>query len=64
MQERYRLIRKYFNREDEILEEDLTLEQVKAHCRDPETSSSSCSSAEGYERTKKFGPWFDSYELE
>ena len=39
----------------------LTLEQAQAHCRDPETSSSTCTSAEGNRRTRRSGPWFDGY---
>ena len=40
----------------------LTLEQAQAHCNDPETSSSTCTSAAGKRRTKRMGPWFDGYE--
>lgn len=39
----------------------LTLDEAQAHCRDPETSSSTCTSAVGKRRTKLHGPWFDSY---
>jgi hypothetical protein len=40
----------------------LTLEQAKAHCSDPETSSSTCTKAAGKARTKRLGRWFDGYE--
>ena len=40
----------------------LTLEQAKAHCSDPETSSSTCTTAAGKARTKRLGRWFDGYE--
>lgn len=42
----------------------LTLEEAQAHCRDPETSSSTCTDDEGAERTRAHGAWFDSYTEE
>lgn len=39
----------------------LTLEEAQAHCADPETSSSTCTSAAGRRRTKRHGRWFDGY---
>ena len=44
--------------------EGLTLEQAQAHCSDPETSSSTCTTASGKARTRRSGPWFDSYTEE
>ena len=40
----------------------LSLAQAQAHCNDPETSSSTCTSAAGKRRTRTIGPWFDGYE--
>lgn len=42
----------------------LTLALAKAHCQDPETSSSTCEGAAGKRRTRHSGPWFDSYTAE
>jgi hypothetical protein len=44
------------------LQRGVTLEQARRHCSDPETSSSTCTSAIGRARARKLGPWFDSYE--
>lgn len=46
----------------ETITRGLTLEQAQAHCRDPETSSSTCTTPEGIERTERYGPWFDGYD--
>lgn len=37
------------------------LATAQAHCGDPETSSSTCTSATGKARTRRMGPWFDGY---
>lgn len=45
-----------------VIAERLTLEEAQAHCSDPETSSSSCTSKTGKARTRRVGAWFDGYE--
>ena len=42
----------------------LTKIEAQAHCSDPETSSSTCTTAAGRARTRKYGAWFDGYSLD
>ena len=59
----YKVSRVYFNRPGyrRTIADRLTLEEAQAHCNDPETSSSTCTKAEGKRRTHRYGPWFDCY---
>lgn len=58
-QERYRVVRMFFKGRDFVVLEDCTLEEAQAHCRNPETSSSTCSPA----RARAIpGQWFDGYD--
>ena len=47
-----------------VVKRGLTLEQAQEHCRDPETSSRTCTQAQHKRRTTTHGPWFDGYEKE
>lgn len=61
----YRVVRMYFKDEyeTEVVEKGpLTLGAAQRYCRDPETSSTTCTSEEGIARTKRCGPWFCGYE--
>lgn len=60
----YKIVRMYFRdtRKNRTIKTGLTLEQAQAHCRDPETSSSTCTLPKNVARTKNMGPWFDGYE--
>lgn len=50
--------------EREVLHTGLTLPQAQAHCKDPETSSATCTQPENEMTTRTRGPWFDGYEEE
>tara|TARA_B100001094_G_scaffold187628_1_gene181856 strand:+ start:12329 stop:12502 length:174 start_codon:yes stop_codon:yes gene_type:complete len=55
---RYKIIRQRYNGNNTTVKKGLTLEEAQAHCRNPETSGSTCSDM------KKRGMWFDSYTEE
>ena len=59
----YKVVRHYFNKPGKVrtIATGLSLAQAQAHCRNPETSSSTCTTATGKARTRRFGPWFDGY---
>jgi len=58
----YKIIRFYLKGGKRTIVTRLTLEQAQAHCEDPETSSSTCTKAEGKRRTRRMGAWFDGYD--
>lgn len=60
----YKIYRSYFNKGKRTIETGLTLEEAQAHCKDPETSSRTCTTAKARAITKRNGPWFDGYEAE
>jgi hypothetical protein len=62
--ETYKVVRFYANKKKHTVKTGLTLEQAQKHCLDPQTSSTTCTSAEGKRRTKVEDPWFDGYTKE
>ena len=58
----YKIVRSYFRDGKRTIKTGLTLEEAQAHCKDPETSSSTCTGAAGVRRMKQKGAWFDGYE--
>jgi len=52
----------YFRGGKRTIRRGLTLEEAQAHCKDPETSSSTATSAAAKRRLRDLGPWFDGYE--
>lgn len=61
MSDRYKIVR-YFNDGKRTIERGLTLEEAQAHCRDPETSSKTATSARAKAITRRKGEWFDGYD--
>lgn len=64
MSERYQIVRLYFRGGRRTIMRGLTLEEAQAHCQNPETSSSTATSAAARKRTASRGPWFDGYEVD
>ena len=62
----YKITRHYRDHDlTRFMKRNLTLEEAREWCKDPETSSSTCSDeTNAAEDTYKFGPWFDSFEEE
>jgi len=62
----YKIVRGFFNDDfdSEIIDTDLTLEEAREYCRDPDTSSRTCTDPELVAMTEERGPWFDGYEEE
>lgn len=59
----YAIVRHYAERwpNKRVIARGLTLEEAQAHCKNPETSSSTCKGKVGKARTRKLGAWFDGY---
>lgn len=63
--ESYKVIRMYESgRRSQVMARGMTLEEAQAWCNDPETSSSTATSAEAKRRTARYGRWFDGYTKE
>ena len=63
-QGRYKIVR-YFQKDgmrNKTLKRGVSLAEAQAHCRDPETSSRTCQTAERKAITKRHGAWFDGYD--
>ena len=59
----YKIVRHYQNgtTPNRTIDTGLTLAEAQAHCKDPETSSRTCTKPTGKARTRRLGPWFDGY---
>lgn len=59
--ETYKIVRRYFEHENKTIKTGLTLEEAQEHCKDPETSSSTCKEHDNVLHCREMGAWFDSY---
>lgn len=64
--ETYKIVRMYFSAGagKRVIARGLTLEQAQTHCRNPEASSKTATSAKAKARTRRLGPWFDGFDSE
>lgn len=62
----YKIIRFSFGGENRVLRRNLTREEAREHCNDPETSSRTCSAETAVQEAAlgNTGPWFDGYAEE
>ncbi len=63
----YKIVRNYFRSDApgrRTIKRGLTLDEARAHCQDPETSSKTATSARARAHTRAYGPWFDGYDEE
>jgi hypothetical protein len=61
----YKIVRFYQrDKPSRVVKRGLTLDEAKEHCRDPETSSSTCTTPSRKAITRKNGPWFDGFTEE
>jgi hypothetical protein len=64
MSKSYKIVRSYQQGGKRTIQTGLTLEEAQEHCRNPETSSRTATSAKARARTNARGAWFDGYEAE
>jgi hypothetical protein len=58
---KYKIVRMYFSGASRVIKKGLTLDKAQAHCKNPETSSSTCKLFKNKLRTQTLGQWFDGY---
>ena len=58
----YYIVRFYQRGGHRIIKTGLTLAEAQEHCSNPETSSSTATSAASRRITRRNGPWFDGYD--
>lgn len=58
----YKIVRRYFKGGSRVIKRHLTEQEAQAHCKNPETSSSTAKGAAARKITARMGEWFDGYE--
>jgi hypothetical protein len=58
----YMITRRFMKGDSTVMKRGLTKAEAQEWCRDPETSSRTCTRPELLEMTEKRGPWFDGYD--
>ena len=59
----YKIVRHFYNGGSRTMTQGLTLVEAQAHCHNPETSSSTATTAKAKRYTTARGEWFDGYDL-
>lgn len=57
----YKIVRYFQSGRKRVIESGVSLEDAQAHCKDPESSSTTCKSSYKKAYTRAHGPWFDGY---
>jgi hypothetical protein len=60
----YKIVRLFANGRKYTIYRGMSLEEVQAHCSDPETNSDTCRKPANRRRTREHGDWFDGYYKE
>jgi len=62
----YKIVRVYFKASinKRTIQRGVTLEEARNHCKNPEASSTTCTTSSKRAITRRMGPWFDSYDKE
>ena len=60
MDKKYEIVRYYKEGGQKVVRKNATLEEARAHCNNPETSSAG-TSARSRKITEEHGEWFDGY---
>jgi len=61
----YKVVRRFSNNGRKYtVHRGLTEQEAQEICRNPESSWKTATSKTAKQRTKKYGPWFDGYDVE
>ncbi len=60
---RYKIVRFYERWPNRLVKKDVSLHEAQLHCQEDESSSKTCKQGRNVSRTRKYGNWFDGYEV-